>query len=580
MDKRPGKIFPRNLTARAAYQVPGNPAVTRLEDAVGNCYPGLEVDVRNFDRRFFPGLVFEFVGRDDNTAAYDEPNRYGAWLRYVDYLLDPDLQSEDPIVKALLVKIMIKAGTLGAHDDWYLEWVEQGGKRLSMREHNPDDPKYPLDGLYVWRMLRGLQPGPLTIGLKRRNGDDPEVVFDGWRRHFTDPVTGVINGAYLPGELLQSLCSPWQHDFRDCACMYWAANHPDAVFQELEPGQRTLPNGEADDPLLANLRVDWLRAKRSRDVSSEAGNTIAKNRPYQYDHFQINQEWQNLNVVLHDREIDQVYVPPREGLANPYDSPEELARELREKLGPMEMALAIEYLYARFSVLSPEEAEKSPFGTMKGDVTFIRNYLMIIATCEMQHLRWVNELLWMLHNAKLIPSYEPVLKPAEKLPDGKGKWRDRALRRLDPETLQAFVDIEHPSGFLDGAYARAVATLRQPIYPAHAVELAERIDSDGVDHYSRFREVQVALKTYGEANPPLPYLRKLEVGTPGQAADALAIYRDILGDLAAGYQDYSRNQLTEGAPFVNKARLKMNDLLVAGEDLAKNGIGIPFWPQK
>ena len=576
MDKRPAKIFPRNLTARAGYQVPGNPVVTRLEDAVANCYPGLELDVRNFDRRFFPGLVFEFVGRDDNTAAYDEPNRYGAWLRYVDYLLDPDLQSEEPHVKKLLVKIMIAAGTLGAHDDWYLEWVEQGGKRLWMREHNPDDPKYPLDGLYVWRLLRGLVPGPLKIGLKRRNGDDPEVVFDGWRRQFTDPQTGVISGAYLPGELLQSLCSPWQHDFRDCACMYWASNHPDAVFQELEQGDRTLPGGEAEDPLL-NLRVDWLRAKRSRDVSAEAGNTIAKNRPYQFDHFQINQEWQNLNVVLHDREIGSVYVPPREGLANPYESPEELVHELRNTLGPMEMALAIEYLYARFSVLSPEEAEKSPFGSMKADVTFIRDSLMIIATCEMQHLRWVNELLWMLHKAGITPSYEPVLHPAERLPDGSGGWRDRALSRLTPEALGVFLAVERPSGYLDGAYAKVVATLRLPNYPPHAIQLAERIDSDGIDHYSRFRAVEMALKTY-RADPSLPYLRNIRIGTQTEAAGALEIYEEILRDLGAGYQDYAQNHMAEGAPLVNAARMKMNELLQAGEELAKGGIGIPFWP--
>src|SRR4051794_34912163 len=55
------KIFPRNLTAQAAYLVPGNPVVTRPEDAVANCFPGLELDIRNLDRRFFPGLVFNFV---------------------------------------------------------------------------------------------------------------------------------------------------------------------------------------------------------------------------------------------------------------------------------------------------------------------------------------------------------------------------------------------------------------------------------------------------------------------------------------------------------------------------------------
>ena len=45
-----GKIFPRNLTARAAHRVAGNPASTRLESGVGNCYPGLEFDHRNLDR--------------------------------------------------------------------------------------------------------------------------------------------------------------------------------------------------------------------------------------------------------------------------------------------------------------------------------------------------------------------------------------------------------------------------------------------------------------------------------------------------------------------------------------------------
>ena len=48
MDEKSDKIFPRNLTARATYQAPGNPVVTRLEDAVGNCYPGLEIDVTKF----------------------------------------------------------------------------------------------------------------------------------------------------------------------------------------------------------------------------------------------------------------------------------------------------------------------------------------------------------------------------------------------------------------------------------------------------------------------------------------------------------------------------------------------------
>ena len=59
-NKSERKIFPRNLTARAATVVRGNPASARPESGVDNTHPGLEFDQRNLDKAFFPGLVFEF----------------------------------------------------------------------------------------------------------------------------------------------------------------------------------------------------------------------------------------------------------------------------------------------------------------------------------------------------------------------------------------------------------------------------------------------------------------------------------------------------------------------------------------
>src|ERR1700724_1630523 len=70
------RIFPRNLTAQAGIEIAGNPVTTRLESGVGNCFPGLEFDHRNLDRRFFPGLIFNFgvippilTDVDSNDAA-------------------------------------------------------------------------------------------------------------------------------------------------------------------------------------------------------------------------------------------------------------------------------------------------------------------------------------------------------------------------------------------------------------------------------------------------------------------------------------------------------------------------------
>jgi hypothetical protein len=38
-----------------------------------------------------------------------------------------------------------------------------------------------------------------------------------------------------PGELSQSLCSPWQNDYRECGCYYWAASRPDYVNVDPRP---------------------------------------------------------------------------------------------------------------------------------------------------------------------------------------------------------------------------------------------------------------------------------------------------------------------------------------------------------
>jgi hypothetical protein len=133
MSDRAPKILPRNLTAQAARSVVGNPAITRPEDAVGNCYPGLEVDVRNLDRRFFPGLVFEFIARNDIDASYNDHVEYGARLAYVDQKRDPDLRPD--LGKA----IDDNASTLG-EDVWFLE----GSNRTQAPVHaGPREPGGP-----------------------------------------------------------------------------------------------------------------------------------------------------------------------------------------------------------------------------------------------------------------------------------------------------------------------------------------------------------------------------------------------------------------------------------------------------
>jgi hypothetical protein len=49
------------------------------------------------------------------------------------------------------------------------------------------------------------------------------------RRFFDGDSPAISRELVEPGDLTQSLCSPWQNDYRECACYYWAASRPDYV---------------------------------------------------------------------------------------------------------------------------------------------------------------------------------------------------------------------------------------------------------------------------------------------------------------------------------------------------------------
>lgn len=113
---------------------------------------------------------------------------------------------------------------------------------------------------------------------------DNEVLADGTptikvtlklRKFFEGETAAIAAGLLEPGELTQGLCSPWQNDYRECACYYWAASRPDYVNVEAGPdGQsrgdmwmtkkRTgnyIPDNRSDSRLITydELFKDWER---------------------------------------------------------------------------------------------------------------------------------------------------------------------------------------------------------------------------------------------------------------------------------------------------------------------------------
>lgn len=553
------KIFPRNLTARAGAIVAGNPPTSRPESGVANCFPGLELDHRNLDRRFFPGLIFDFN---------DGGPRNGGLLTEVD-VDDPDLAippSQFEGEAQRLARELAQDAPTGLRlraGPWFLAIIEQEGRRIEV------EPA--LDGNFVWRLVQCLEPGAVRIGLSRRmTGPKPgeTITLSGWRRNFTDPESGVIPPVYAAGELTQSMCSPWQHDFRDCSCNYWASNHPDIVLGPIDPGAHVSAAGAptADDP-----RIDWLRADRTAPGRVPALGTFDLNRPAQLDHFEINGRWQELAFVLRGREIDQFYAPPSAQYAKPFADASDLAKELRALAG-LEHVLALEYLYAMSSVPeTPTAADAKKWPTLGDDVTFVRHELLTIAVSEMRHLRWVNQILWSLRHKGLVTDDDsPALNLATRVPDGHGKPRARRLCMLTPAVLDSFVRVEEPSGTLEGEYARVLATLRGPEYLPDLYEIAAHVIADGVEHYARFRQIRATLKKYVNATP---YLRTLTQARPNKAKTALDLYRRIKEHLGKAY---GRGDMEQGGDIAD-ARNLMFELLGEMETIAGTGKGVPFF---
>jgi hypothetical protein len=560
------RIFPRNLTALAARQVTGNPVNTRLESGVGNCYPGLEFDQRNLDRRFFPGLVFEFSSSKQAGAHLVEVDTGDPDLNPLAFASNPADRPDVARQAALAAELGGDTGDTLRQGSWFLAAITQKLRTISMQGE---------DGMVVWRFVRTLQSGPVTIRLERREGEGAKpapIELQGWRRTFTASITGTLSPAYAPGEMTQSLCSPWMHDFRDCACYYWASNHPDIVLAEDRPGESTLPDGESGDAVKANTPIDWLRADRSPERTAAVLGDFDLNRPAQMDHYEINQRWQDLSIVLLGKEQRNEYRPRPIENATPFKTPDDLAQKLVD-LATLEHTVALEYLYARYSVRDPK-----PKDPMADELTFVRHELLLIAVGEMRHLRWVNQLLWELDHRRITSKrFGPSLGLKDQIPAAGGQQRSKALRPLTADVLDDFIAVEVPSGTLDGEYAEVVSTLRdQTKYPQELAQLAERIIADGMEHYSRFREIRITLRPFFAGNP-LPYLVNLQPADPGNALakKAVGAYRQILTDLGNAYASGD----AEDFGNIAAARSLMFQLDTLANQLAAGNppLGIPFF---
>jgi hypothetical protein len=238
----PAKLTPRNLSAQLLYKAAGNPISSTPVTSVANCCPGLEVDFRAVWRRMFKGIELREYDSlvVDAAPAYRHlkghrllrvvPPGRGRAIPVVTRIKGP--ASSDPEGEMFLTTEMNPAGLAP------LEWsnalapiLKFKGKRV--RCEFTRDKAWELADL-----------------------DDPwkDVIVERFQvSAFFEDDTAVISKALADaGELTQGLCSPWQNDYRECSCYYWASARPDYV--NVEPTPSGLSKGD-----------NWLQKDRTGD---------------------------------------------------------------------------------------------------------------------------------------------------------------------------------------------------------------------------------------------------------------------------------------------------------------------------
>ena len=551
------RLLPRNVAAQrrlgplpaSVVPVAGNPASTRLEAGVGNCYPGLECDLRNLERRFFPFLEVD-IG--DPIVAVIAVDAAAARAAHLAGTIDKDAAATYRHLSTTMkrgahwriVAIHGQFGSLGTLA------VDLTANRVSSIGRD----RLPIDNWTAVRLLTADSVVTLTLakGRTRRTLAGPRA------RYLGDD--GALADFFRPGELTQSLCSPWTHDFRDCGCFYWASNHPDIA----QPLVSVPPSDQVD----WHSDVIWERRDRgtTRPPHEKTRATAADADALEMHHHEINSRWQELNFVVEGREIVGAYAPLRP-VGTPLASNAVLLAHLRYAAG-VELAVMHEYLAAAFSLREPG----STTGKLNDDIEAAHSEIMRVAIGEMRHIRAVNDVIRSL----AFEPFAPALNVATQVPGlTPGSLRPVNFQPATPDTITSFIAVEAPSVSVDGYYTNILATLEAGKFSAEA-QTIRTVMSEGADHWESFRFVQLWLGRHPDLGEYLA-IQDPRPPPPRNAAHAnlQQLYLALLNQLYTGYQ----LGIPEGVPPINRARTSMvSGLLPAAWDVAAAGFLVRFDP--
>lgn len=271
------KLTPQNLTAQLHYRGAGNPVSVLPRTAISNCFPGLEFDFRNLWRRTFIGLVL--LENNNYVVQAEDPaleHLVGHRLLKVDGH-DTMVLTQGPVFPGDSSTGSTLATAVNPNAISFMEWSNSLA-RIMAKQGQRVVCTFTAESSSVEVPAPDLTPDTPTATI--------EVELE-IRHFFREGSAELARELLQPGELTQGLCAPWQNDYRECACYYWAASRPDYV--NVEPAEDGLSHGDM-----------WFAKKRT---GSYVPDNRTDSRLYSYD--DLFKDWQSaLSFIIRGKDAE------------------------------------------------------------------------------------------------------------------------------------------------------------------------------------------------------------------------------------------------------------------------------------
>jgi len=233
-----GSMSVDDITSQLFYRGKGNPFSILPRTAISNCFPGLEFDFRNLWRRAFKEITLI----ENNNFVLEGKKEFKRlkYHRLVGIDGNPTMvPTEGPVFpNGDNTPLITTANPNGVS---FMEWsnnlayvLQKQGQKVTCyftKKRAKEEVVFTKD----------------QLNDKNKKLIKVELTVNTFFKENTAEFTAEL---LKPGELTQGLCAPWQNDYRECACYYWAASRPDYV--NVVAGEDGLSKGD-----------DWMARRRS-----------------------------------------------------------------------------------------------------------------------------------------------------------------------------------------------------------------------------------------------------------------------------------------------------------------------------